>query len=137
MFLPPCLCASPVLILRTSSHFLWDTHSKQSFHLDEEGFIWLSFCSFGPSSNSFDLCRTLYALNASLSCICASCNFLYALFLFLQLILLLCFCFVWVKNPKPYKKWKIQKVWSYKFEHISNVSLALYLCTNSFVHLQA
>ena len=28
--------------------FSWDTHSKQSFRLDEEGFLWLSFCSFGP-----------------------------------------------------------------------------------------
>ena len=24
-----------------------DNHSRQSFHLDEEGFLWLSFCSFG------------------------------------------------------------------------------------------
>ena len=24
-----------------------NTHSKQSFRLDEEGFLWLSFCSFG------------------------------------------------------------------------------------------
>ena len=53
---------------------------------------------------------------------CASCIYLYALLLFF--ILLSCFSFVWVKNPKPHKKWKIQKVWSYMFEHISHVSLA-------------
>ena len=31
-----------------SSHFFWDTHSKQSFRLDEEEFLWLSFYSFCP-----------------------------------------------------------------------------------------
>ena len=113
-----------------SSHFSWDTHSKQSFRLDEEGFLWLRFCSFGPWSNSFDLCRTFHALDASLSCICALCISLYALFwLFLHLILHLCFCFCVCKNPKTHKKWKIQKVWSYMFEHIPHMSLALYLCT--------
>ena len=53
---------------------------------------------------------------------CASCIYLYALFLFL--ILLYCFRFVCVKIQKPHKKWKIQKVWLYLFEHISHVSLA-------------
>ena len=73
-----------------------------------------------------------------MSYLCAffvSCISLYALFLFF--ILLLCFSFVWVKKPKPHKKWKIQKVWSYMFDHISNMSLALYLCTNGLVHLWA
>ena len=95
MFLPPCLCSSLVLILPTFVSLLMrqsfqtiipDNHSRQSFHLDEEGFLWLSFCSFGHWSNSFDLCRTLHALDASLSCICASCISLYALFCFV-------FCF--------------------------------------------
>ena len=70
------------LFFQPSSHFSWDTHSKQSFRLDEEGFLWLSFCSFGHWSNYFDFCRTLHALDASLSCICASCISLYALFCF-------------------------------------------------------
>ena len=91
------------------SHFSWDTHSKQSFCLDEEGFLWLSFCFFGLWSNSFDLCRTLHALNVISSCIfCILHLFICVVFV---LILLLCFSFVWVKNPKPHKKWKIQKVW--------------------------
>ena len=118
------------------SHFSRDTHSKQSFRLDEERFLWLSFCSLGPWFNSFDLCRTLYALIVISSCI------LYILHLFVciafVLILLLCFSFVWKKkNPKPHKKCKILKVWLYMFEHLSHVSLALYLCTNGFVHLRA
>ena len=79
--------------------------------------------------------RPFMHLMSYLHAFCASCIYLYALFCFF--ILLLCFSFVWVKNPKPHKKWKIQKVWSYKFEHISHVSLALYLCTNGFVHLRA
>ena len=120
-----------------SSHFSWDTHSKQSFRLDEEGFLWLSFYSFGPWFNSFDLCRTLHALDASLPCICASCISLYALFCFcfcFDHTLLLLFCVS--KNPKPHKKWKIEKVWSYIFEHISHVSLTLYLRTNGIEHLR-
>ena len=118
-----------------SSLFSWDTQSKQLFYLDEEGFLWLSFCSFGLWFNSFNLCRTLHALNVISSCIlCILHSFICIAFVF---ILLLCFSFVWVKNPKPHKKWKIQKVWSYIFEHISHVSLALYLCTNGFVHLWA
>ena len=118
-----------------SSHFSWDTHSKQSFCLDEEGFLWLSFYSFGSWSNSFDLCRTLHALNVISSCIlCILHLFVYIVLFF---ILLLCFSFVWVKNSKPHKKWKIQKVWSYKFEHISHVKFALYLRTNGFMHLRA
>ena len=79
--------------------------------------------------------RPFHALNVISSCI------LYILHLFvcivLFLILLLYFSFVWVKNLKLHKKWKIQKVWLYMFKHISYVSLALYLCTNDFVHLRA
>ena len=86
------------------------SHPKQSFRLDEKGFLWLSFYSFGPWFNSFNLCRTLHALDTLLSCICASCISLYALFLFLFFILLLCLCFCVCKNPKTHKKWKIQKV---------------------------
>ena len=53
------------------------------------------FALFSPWFNSFDLCKTLHALDASLSCICPSCISLYALFwLFLHLILSF---FVWVK----------------------------------------
>ena len=90
------------------SHFSWDTHSKQSFRLDEEGRLWLSFCSSGPWSNSFDLCRTLHALDALLSCICASYISLYAFFCFcFDHTLLLLFCVS--KNPKPHKKRKIEK----------------------------
>ena len=105
-------------LFQPSSHFSCDTHSKQSFCLDKEGFLWLSLCSFGPWSNSFDLCRTLHALDASLSCICASCISLYALLLFLHLILLLCFCFCVCKNPKTTKKVKNSKsliiyIWSH------------------------
>ena len=93
-----------------SSYFSWDTHFKQSFRLDEEEFLWLSFCSFGPWSNSFDLCRTRHALDASLSCICASCISLYALFLlFLHLIILYCFWFVWVKIQNHIKSEKFKK----------------------------
>ena len=105
--------------------------------------VWMRKCSygwafdlFGPWSNSFNLCRTLHALDASLSCICTSCISLYVLFwLFLHLILFFLFCVS--KIPKPHKKWKIQKVWSYMFEHISHVSFALYHRTNGFMHLQA
>ena len=72
------------LFFQPSSHFSWDIYSKQSFCLDDEKFLWLSLYFFGPWFNSFDLCRTLHTLDASLSCICASCISLYALF---------CFCF--------------------------------------------
>ena len=90
-----------------SSHFSWDPHSKQSFRLDEEGFQWLSFCSFGPWSNSFDLCRTLHALNVISSCIlCILHCFLCIVFV---LILLLCFSFVWVKIQNHIKSEKFKK----------------------------
>ena len=71
-----------------SSHFSWDTHSKQSFHLVEEGFIWLSFCSFGPWSNSFDLCWTLHALNVISSCILCILHFFICIVSVLILLLL-------------------------------------------------
>ena len=131
-----------------SSHFSWDTHSKQSFHLDEEGFLWLSFYSFGHWSNSFDLCRTLHALDVSLSCICASCIFLYVLFCFFLLILLYLFYF-WVcsKIQKPIKIEKSSKsliacvvyitcefglVPSYKWRN-AFTNLACYICIYIFV----
>ena len=90
-----------------SSHFSWDTHSKQSIRLDEEGFLWLSFCSFGSWSNSFDLCRTLHALNAISSCIlCILHLFVCIAFVF---ILLLCFSFVWVKIQNHIKSENFKK----------------------------
>ena len=135
MLLTPCLCASPVLILPTLVSLLL-RHSFQTIVPFGWGrFLWLNFCSFGPWSNSFDLCRTLYSLNIISSCILCILHLFICIVLFF--ILLLYFSFVWVKNPKPHKRWKIQKVWSHMFEHISHVSLALYLCTNGFVHLRA
>ena len=110
MLLPPCQCASPILTLPTLVSLLM-THSKKSFRLDEEGFLWLSFCSFSPWSNSFNLCRTPHAFDAALSCIYASCISLYALFLFLLLILHYCFVLVWVKIQKHIKSEIFQKVW--------------------------
>ena len=118
-----------------SSLFSWDTHSKQSFRLDEKWFLWLRFCSFGPWSNSFDLCRTSHALNVISPCILCILHFFVCIAF--VLILLLCFSFVWVKIPKQHKKWKFQKVWLYMFVHISHVSLAQYLHTNGVVHLRA
>ena len=105
-----CISSSHSSNSRLNSH---ETLSKQSFYLDEEWFLWLSFYSFGPWSNFFDLCRTLHVLDASLSCICASCISLYALFLFLLLILLLAFCFMCVKIQKRIKGEK-----SKKFDHV-------------------
>ena len=103
-----------------SSYFSWDTHSKQSFYLDKEGFLWLSFCSFGPWSNSFDLCRTLHALNVISSCIfCILHLFICIVFV---LILLLCFTFVWVKKKK---KKKIQNhIKSEKFKKFDRICLS-------------
>ena len=90
-----------------SSYFSWDTHSKQSFYLDKEGFLWLSFCSFGPWSNSFDLCRTLHALNVISSCIfCILHLFICIVFV---LILLLSFSFMWVKIQNHIKSEKSKK----------------------------
>ena len=114
-----------------SSHFSWDTYFKQSFCLNEEGFLWLSFWSFGPWSNSFDLCRTLHALDASLSCICASCIFLYALFLlFLHLIILYCFWFVWVKIQNHIKSKKFKK-----FDRICLSTYRMWVLPCTFVQM--
>ena len=128
-----------------SSHFLWDNHSKQLLCLDEEGFLWLSFCSFGPWSYSFDLCRTLHALDASLSCICASCISLYALFwLFSHLILFFCFSFVWIKIQKHIKSEKFKKfdriclstyhMWGWPCTFVQ-MALCIYELSLFFLHL--
>ena len=124
------------------SHFSWDTHSKQSFYLDEEGFLWLSFCSFGPWSNSFDLCKTLNALNVISSYIvCILHLFICIVFV---LILLLCFSFVWVKIQNHIKSEKFKKfdriclstclmwVWSCTFVQIA---LCIYELSLFFLHL--
>ena len=100
-----------------SSHFSWDTHSKQSFRLDKEGFLCLSFCSFGHWSNSFDLCRTLHALNVILSCILCILHFF--LCIVSVLILLLCFSFMWVKIQNHIK--------SKKFKRFDHICLTTYL----------
>ena len=118
------------LFFQPSSHFSWDTHSKQLFRLDKEGFLWLSFCSFDPWSNSFDLYRTLHTFDASLSCICASCISLYALFCFLFLILLLCFSFVWVKIQNHIKSEKFKK---FNCICLSTYHMWVFPCT--FVHM--
>ena len=140
MLLTPCLCASSVLILPTLISLLM-RHSFQIIIVFGwrrvpivELFLFL-FCSW---SNSFDCFNALSCFMHYLSYLhafCASCISLYAFFF--VLILLLCFSFGWVKNQKPHKKWKIQKVWSYMFEHISHVSLALHLRSNGLVHLWA
>ena len=83
------------------------------------GWACVFFCRW---SNSFDLCRTLHALDASLSCICASCISLYALILlFLLFILLLCLCFVCVKiqNHIKSEKKKSKSLIVYVWAHIS------------------
>ena len=125
-----------------SSYFSWDTHSKQSFCLDEKGFLWLSFCSFGPWSNSFDLCRTLHALNVISSCIfCILHLFIYIVFV---LILLLCFSFMWVKiqnhiNSEKFKKFDciclstcLMWVWPCIFVQMA---LCIYELSLFFLHL--
>ena len=111
-----------------SSHFSWDTHSKQSFCLDEEGFLWLSFCSFGPWSNSFGLCRTLHALNVISSCIfCILHLFICIVFV---LILLLCFIFVWVKIQNHIKSEKFKK-----FDHICLSRCLMWVWPCTFVQM--
>ena len=125
-----------------SSHFSWEIHSKQSFRLDEEGFLWLSFCSLGPWSNSFDLCRTLHALN-----VISSCN-LCILHLFVCIvsffILLLCFCFVWVKIQNHIKSEKFKKfdriclsiyhIWVWPCTFVQ-MALCIYELSLLFLHL--
>ena len=105
------------------SYFSWDTHSKQSFHLDEEAFLRLSFFSFGPWSNSFDLCRTLHALNVISSCIFCILHLFVCIVLFF--ILLLCFSFVWVKYIYIYIY--IQNhIKSEKFKKFDRICLSTY-----------
>ena len=110
------------------SHLLWDTHSKQSFRLDEEGFLRLSFCSFGPWSNSFDLCRTLHALNVISSCIFCILHFF--LCIVSVLIFLLCFSFVWVKIQNQINSEKIKK-----FDHICLSTYHMWVLPCTFVHM--
>ena len=89
------------------SHFSWDTHFKQSIHLDEEWLLWLSLYSFGHWSNYFDLCRTLHALNVISSYILCILHFFVCIAF--VLILLLCFSFVWVKIQNHIKSEKFKK----------------------------
>ena len=86
-----------------SSHFSWDTHSKQSFRLDKEGFLWLSLFSFGSWSNSFDLCRTLYVLDVLLSCICASYMHCFCIWSYFYAFVFVC---VKIQNRIKSKKFK-------------------------------
>ena len=117
----PRLTSYETLIL--NNHFVWMKNGSYGW----------AYALVGPWFNFSNLCRTFHVLNASLLCIYLSCIFVYAFFFNLNLLHLFCVS----KNPKPYKKWKIQKVWSYMFEHISHVSLAQYLRTNGVVHLRA
>ena len=132
------------------SHFSWGTHSKQSFHLDEEKFLWLSFCSFGHWPNSFNLCRTLHALNVISECILCILHFFICITF--VLILLLCFSFMWVKkkiqnqiNSEKFKKfdricWSTYHicVWPSTFVQmalciyeLSLLCMHIYLCGNN------
>ena len=82
---------------------------SQAFGLEfiVKGFLWLSFYSFSPWSNSFDLCRTLHALNVISSCILCILHFFICIIFFF--ILLLCFSFVWVKIQNHIKSEKFKK----------------------------
>ena len=129
------------------SHFSWDTHSKQTLRLDEEEFLWLSFCSFGHWSNSFDLCRTLHALNVISSWIFFFCILHLFICIVFVFILLLCFSFVWVKIQNHIKSEKFKKfnriclstclmwVWPCAFVQMALCiySLACSFCTYVFV----
>ena len=94
--------------------------NNRSVWMRNGSYSW-AYALFSPWSYFFDLCRTLHALDVIYSCIYASYINLYALLFVFDLTLLFLFCVS--KNPKPHKKLKIQKVWSYIFEHISHVSL--------------
>ena len=109
------------LFFQPSSHFSWDTHSKQSFCLDEERFLWLSFCSFGPWSNSFDLCRTLHAFFASYI-------YLYALGFFLSYFYVLVLCEKKIQNQIKSEKFK-------KFDRICLSTCLIWVWTCTFVHM--
>ena len=116
------------------SHFSWDTHSKQSFCLDEEGFLWLSFYSFGPWFNSFDLCRALHALNVISSCILCILHLFVCIVSFFYLTFTFQFCVI--KNPKSHKKVKNSKslivyVWAHITCEFGLVLLYKWLCAFS------
>ena len=112
MLLPSCLCASSVLIIPTLVSLLM-RHLFQKIITFGWGKVpMVDLCSFGPWSNSFNLCRTLHALDASLSCICASCISLYALFFFFWSYFNALFFSV-SKIQKPIKSIK-----SKKFNHL-------------------
>ena len=135
MLLTPWLCASPVLILSTLVSLLL----RYSFQ---------TIIPFGWGRvPMFELLLFLVLdliLSISVDPSCIEClifmHFVHLTFLDMHcFVFYLNFMFLFCvsKNPKPHKKWKIQKVWSYMFEHISHVSFALYLRTNGFVHLWA
>ena len=122
-----CLTSYETLI--PNNHFVWMKNGSYGW----------AYALIGPWFNSFDFCRAFHVLDALLLCIYVSCITIYALFyiyiyIYIYLTLLHLFCVS--KNPKPHKKWKTQKVWSYMFEHILHVSLAQYLHTNGVVYLQ-
>ena len=78
----------------SSSHSSNSCLSSHETFISNNFFVWMRkgsygwvFTLFSPWSNSFNLCRVLYALDAIYSCICASCIYLYALFLFFILVL--------------------------------------------------
>ena len=120
----PRLTSYETLIL--NNHFVWMKNGSYGW----------AYALIGPWFNSFDFCRAFHVLYALLLCIYVSCISIYALLYIYIYISYLLHLFCVSKNPKPHKKWKIQKVWSYMFEHISHVSLAQYLRTNDIVHLQ-
>ena len=118
MFLPLCLCVSLVLILPTLVSLLMRHTSQTIVRLDEEGFLWLSFCSFGSRSNSFDLCWTLHAL------IVISSYILYILHLFVCIVFgywsyFYAFVFVWVKIQKHIKSEKFKSLIIYVWAHFT------------------
>ena len=128
MLLTPYLCASRFSFFQLSSYFSWDTHSKKSFRLDEEGFLWLSFFSFGPWSNSFNLCRNLHAMNVISSCILCILDFF--VFIGFVLVLLLCFSFVWVKIQNHIKSENFKK-----FDRICLSTYHMWALPCTFVHM--
>ena len=123
--------------LNSLSMCIFSSHSSNSYLTSHETLIPNNHCVWMKKGSyswafSFFLVLDLILLIVLMHCLvlCIICHifmhFLYLAFLYLHclvLILLLCFSFVWVKIPKPHKKWKIQKVWLYMFEHISQVCL--------------
>ena len=100
-----------------NNHFVW---------MKKDSYGW-AFALLDPWSNFFDLCRTLHALDASLSCIYASCISLYALFCFYFDLTFMSLFYVY-KNPKPHKKWKIQN-----FDHICLSTFHMWVWPSTFV----